>query len=334
MARTVSSTLILPTRDTLARNEIADSSGRGSGWVEVLRAINTLGAQHRGSLVCDADPNGVITSNGQTARYRVPMQALTNSETEVDVYIYGRVTTAGSATLSITSGADSVGIVVNSTSAQWWTASLLLADGSVDDYDTLDCAVSAATATIRIDAICVFYRRADTELPAVASGYTGYFDGFEPHDLVAIDGERPLSARIGRAAHGNLRRLYCRAWPIIAASTVRSPWTADSLGFRAEIPPQIVSRELTATFWAYVAYTGDGTGAQIGRLTVASQGRSHIFSTTSLGFSGWAGPFHIGMNAPAEGLVRPTLKDFLVVANNRLDVYSLCGWWAGMSYGA
>lgn len=337
MARSVDSTLVLPTRSTTARMEIADHTGRGSGWHELMSAVNTLLEQYRGSLVCDVDPAGVYTQYSQSHPYRVPVPGELSSGESVDVWVYGRADRVGQVTIrasSIGTG-DLTSLLINDTTLQWRFAGSFEIGTSGSDYDSITVGWDGGmvTAHPEIYAICIFFSRARTVLPAVGSGDLAYPEGSVPHDLVSAAGERVLTATRGRQPHDNLRLLYARAWPFVASSHTRSPWSDDRLWWRAEVPPQIEPRDITARLYAYVTYTGNGTGLQIGSLNFSASGHGAVGGGVSSSFTGWLGPFDISVRAPAEGIVRPRLGLMGLSANEYLQVRAISGWWSGLTYG-
>lgn len=338
MARTIDATITPPTRTTVARTEIADANGRGSGWAAVHTAINSAYEQHRGSGIADADPLGLMTSNADTLRYKIPIQGESSSDEQYEVWIYGKITTAGSATVqaAATNSGDSGTVAVTSTTSDWWQLSTFDVSAGGSDHETIEITVTGTpTATIRIDAVAGFYaRNRSSALPAVSSGSDAYPDGYVPHDLDASAGERVLTATRVRTTHENLRALYLRPWSLIASSNARSGWTNTTRTWRAEVPPQIVARTVTARVYVYVVWTGVSGVTDKGELTLTSLQTGDTASLVSITASGWYGAFDVDVSAPAEGVVRPRYRAFTLEANDHVSVYSVCGWWSGLSYGA
>lgn len=333
MARTVDTTLDLPTQTSRARQEIADADGLGSGFESVWAAINTLCEHYRGSIICDGDSNGVWTANSQAPQYRFPLQGESSSDEAADVWVYGRITSAGSATVRvITSGGGStITQAITSTTLAWVSIGQVNVAISASDYEAIGFDISASTATIEVQAIAVFYARDRTALPAVAASAGSYPDGIIPHELSAAAGERVLTATRVRDAHSNLVALYKRPWPIVQGSFEPTLPSSAAIPWRSDVPPQLKSSTITARFYARVNYTGNGTGLQTGTITLLGPEGSTSISTTSV-LADWLAVMDLSVTAPKEGTVRPDFRPFAVHVNQYLQLRSLSGWWAGLGY--
>lgn len=338
MARTVSSTLVVPPHQTRALVEVCDTRN-GNGWSPAALAVNTLYDHHRGTLICDARPGALFWSDTATThRYRVPLQGDHGDEEAIDVWVYGATDSAGSCTVqsASTNTGDSNSVAVNSTTAQWWNLGQhTIGNSGSDGFDTVTFTITGTpTASPVIESIVAYYARERATLTPVTAGSLTYPDGFCPHDLDAFAGERTLSATRGRTMHDNLRVIYARTWPLISCSSAELPWSATTTRvWLSDVPPQTEPRMITARLYVYATvYKVSGTPS--GTLTFTCDGTSTTASATS-NVTQWFGPFDVSVAAPAEGIARPRLVSCALSASGDVTaVESVCGWWAGLTYGA
>lgn len=332
MARTVDTTLDLPTRTSKARTEIADDNAKGSGLEPMAAAINTLLEAYKGSLVADAG-DAILTSNSNALYYRVPLQGEPSSDDDVDVWAYGRGN-GGNATLRVRSSAGASSSTVSaSTSIAWWNlGQVAVADnGSGEGYEdlTIDC----TAGTPDLDAVSIFYERAQTALPAVASAASEYPDGTLPLERSAYAGERPFTATRGVDMTRNLRKLYARRWPIVATA-YQTGWgsTGAKRYFAGEIPTTQTPQTLTATIWVRVTGTGV-SGAGLGALTLTDEDSgSGDSAVVTNGVTGWQ-KLEVTRTSLPETSQRVTPVRFSITTGNYTSVTSICGWWEGVAYG-
>jgi hypothetical protein len=326
MARTVSQTgITLPVPTAIAGAEVADSLN-GGGWTKIFNATNTIRVQKRTQIVADSDPDGLLTANSDTVRYRFKVVGQTGDTETATPYIYYTLTLGGSADVQcdvLDSGGSTedtntdAGIAASIGGT--WLALTSLDFPADEEYKDLVVTTSNISGTLSIQSIVLIWDRDDTTLSAGAGS-----DGFIPLEETQAAGEKPVSTHRLHAINGNLRQLYKdRVGQVLTcAYEAGSPLnlqTQDTT-FWALSPQGVTSLKV----WVYAA--GDGLGTATVTVTpvggVASTTGSWPTSTKS-----WKSlTFTV---TPGKGY------QFTVTSSSSRDpdVFSLCAYWEDGSYG-
>jgi hypothetical protein len=209
MARDVDTTLTLPVPQVQPGLPVASSYASG-GLNLMARAVNTLYEQYRGSIVQDWDPSGILTTTGQTARYKCKVLGNKGAGASETCEVYLRVrliqSAAGACVITITQGANTATYtyVGDINPEAWVQATDLTLD---DDASTVDITVAITTRTgmtlTSVRGVEIHYKR---NLTALAAGE--YDSGFVPHEITQFAGEKPLSTRHLAQLTDNLVHLW------------------------------------------------------------------------------------------------------------------------------
>lgn len=334
MARTVSSTLDLPNQTSWPHSEIADDNSNDSGWQAIALACNTILEAYKGSLVADAG-DAIYTDAAAGLYYRVPLQGEPSTDDQVDAWAYGRGN-GGNCTLRLSSVAGSGSTnVTASTAAAWYNiGQIAIADnGSGAGYE--DLLLDCTAGTPDFDSVDIFYERAQSTLPAVASAQDAYPDGTIPADEDAYAGGEEFLApqRVVDLSDG-VQACFVRRWPICATawestSGIAGPTTRP---FRGEVPPTMSPQTLTAHVW--VRATGTSiTALDHGSISLAVDGLEVTVSAVVIqGSTAWY-LLEVDVDAPAETAERPVEQVFELTIGDKTTITSLCAWWEGVAYG-
>ena len=327
MARTVSSTIALPSPLTVVHAEIADGP-----VASVAEALNTLVEAHRGSLIADSGTADVpiLGLSAEDVEYRVPIIGEPGAVEPAQLYARGRIQAAGSATLRVqsTGGADSATQAITSTTAAWYDLGTIDIDVDAEDYETIAVDVSTSTAEIELTDLVLYYERSRTALLACGSGLETYASGETPEDLDAAAGERPLTATRLRTRHETARALYARPQPAVATAT------GDASGLHGAVRAALLNSPTLGpnsgrTAELRVDCRLHHSGGSDASATVVVAGQT-LTLTVSAGTSWASGTLNIA--APSESSDRPREVRATIYEADEIRTLSWCAWWRSLTY--
>lgn len=328
MSRTVLSTYVQPGRDTHPHTEVGDPA-----WQALAEAANTLWEHLRGTLVCEWDPGGVLTSTSQTAWYRLRTWGLTGTTYLARVYVH-RTISFGSGTVRVdsTGAADFVSASLGSGSATGWVDVGTLSLDASTEYETVEVQLSAAS-NCTVEGIVIIPERALSVLAAASGGFA-YDDGFTPLEVTDYGGEMPLTASKGRILSDCLRALWeTRLSQVCATAYAVTPLASAVVGFGA-LKPHHLRSGLTGTLRCHVRYrwTGSGVGYEPGTVSLAGGGGSGFILATSGGTATW-GTIDLDIALPSQETPQPQIAEMTLSVTGDLELHAISAYWRDLTYG-